>query len=76
MKFFPSIVLPPYSILPPFNLALSKLDVDAASSMYVGDQILSDIEGAKKSKMLPLLIDRDSSHSDYQGQKISNLSQF
>ena len=59
-----------------FNLALSKLDVDAASSMYVGDQILSDIEGAKKSKMLPLLIDRDSSHTDYQGQKISNLSQL
>ena len=59
-----------------FNMALSKLDIDATSSMYIGDQILSDIEGAKNSKMLPILIDRESSHTDYQGQKISDLSEL
>jgi len=59
-----------------FNAALSKLDIDATSSMYIGDQILSDIQGAKNSKMIPILIDRESSHTDYQGQKISDLSQL
>ena len=59
-----------------FNMALSKLDIDATNSIYIGDQILSDIEGAKNSKMLPILIDRESSHTDYQGQKISDLSQL
>lgn len=59
-----------------FDLALSKLNVDARSSIYIGDQILSDIEGAKNSKMLPILIDRESSHTDYKGQKITDLSQL
>ena len=59
-----------------FNMALSKLDIDATNSIYIGDQILSDIEGAKNSKMLPILIDRESSHTDYQGQKISDLSKL
>ncbi|MAW66515.1 MAG: hypothetical protein CL708_01295 [Chloroflexi bacterium] len=59
-----------------FNMALSKLDIDATNSIYIGDQILSDIEGAKNSKMLPILIDRESSHTDYQGEKISDLSQL
>jgi HAD superfamily hydrolase (TIGR01549 family) len=59
-----------------FNLALSKLNVDARSSIYIGDQILSDIEGAKNSDMLPILIDRESSHADYKGQKITDLSQL
>lgn len=59
-----------------FDLALSKLNVDARSSIYIGDQILSDIEGAKNSEMLPILIDRESSHTDYKGQKITDLSQL
>ena len=59
-----------------FHMALSKLDIDATNSMYIGDQILSDIEGAKNSKLLPILIDRESSHTDYKGQKISELSQL
>ena len=59
-----------------FNMALSKLDIDATSSMYIGDLILSDIQGAINSKMIPILIDRESSHTDYQGLKISDLSQL
>jgi REG-2-like HAD superfamily hydrolase len=59
-----------------FNLALKKLGIESKESMYIGDQISSDIEGARNAGMNSMLIDRESSHINYDHEKISTLSEL
>tara|TARA_B100000945_G_scaffold308018_1_gene297105 strand:+ start:2353 stop:3063 length:711 start_codon:yes stop_codon:yes gene_type:complete len=59
-----------------FNLALSKLNIKPEEAIYVGDQILSDVEGASNSGMTPVLMDRENSHVNYENLKVTNLEDF
>ena len=50
------------------------LNVKPNQSVYVGDQILSDIQGSKNVGITPLLIDRDNINIDYsETNKINSL---
>jgi len=42
-----------------FLYALNKLDASPSETLFVGDQLKEDYEGAKKTGLTPLLIDRD-----------------
>ena len=45
--------------------------------MHVGDQVLSDVEGAKNANIHPVLIDRDKASSSFQEcPRIENLNQI
>ena len=53
---------------------LTLLNVKPNQSVYVGDQILSDIQGSKNVGITPLLIDRDNINIDYsETNKINSL---
>ena len=52
---------------PIFLEALRRAGVDAARAMHVGDQIMSDVEGAANVGIAPVLLDRDGVHPDYEG---------
>jgi 2-haloalkanoic acid dehalogenase type II len=48
-----------------FLYALNKLEVSASETLFVGDRLEEDYEGAKKAGLRPLLIDRDNmAHSN------------
>ena len=56
---------------------LTLLNVKPAQSVYVGDQILSDIQGSKNVGIIPLLIDRDNVNVDYsETNKINSLHEL
>ncbi len=40
-----------------FRIALSRLGVDAADAVYVGDNIHADVEGSRNAGLTPILID-------------------
>jgi putative hydrolase of the HAD superfamily len=56
-----------------FEIALERAGVDAANSVYVGDNPLFDAEPARKAGMLPVLIDRRGSHVDTEFLRITSL---
>ena len=57
-----------------FSDALTLLNVKPDQSVYVGDQILSDIQGSNNVGIIPLLIDRDNINIDYsETNKINSL---
>lgn len=53
----------PYA--PIFNEALARAGVTADEAVHVGDQITSDIEGARGVGIHPVLIDRDGNHPEF-----------
>ncbi len=48
-----------------FHAALSKAGVRPAEAIHVGDQIESDIEGARSAGITPVLMDRFGGHTAY-----------
>ena len=52
---------------PIFRAALARAEVEAALAVHVGDQITSDVEGARRAGITPVLIDRDGNHPAYGG---------
>ena len=48
-----------------FEAALIKADVSADESIFIGDQLESDIFGAEQAGLRPILIDRYNGHSGY-----------
>ncbi len=49
---------------PIFLAALLKANVHTNQAMHVGDQVLSDVNGARASGIHPVLIDRDDIHNE------------
>ena len=47
-----------------FMAALSKVGVNANEAIHVGDQIYSDVGGARSVGIIPILLDRDNCHKD------------
>ena len=50
---------------PIFDAALARAGVSADEAVHVGDQVMSDVEGARMAGVLPVLIDRDGNHPDF-----------
>ena len=48
-----------------FRAALEQAGVEAAAAVHVGDQIETDVEGARGAGINPILIDRHSAATDY-----------
>ena len=62
---------------PAFNFALEKFDAKASECMFVGDQIETDVKGALKIGMVPMLIDRNHEFQAFDKHlKIFNLKQL
>jgi len=60
-----------------FNFALEKFDANASECMFVGDQIETDVKGALKIGMVPMLIDRNHEFQAFDKHlKIFNLKQL
>lgn len=53
----------PYRLI--FDAALARAGVSADEAVHVGDQVMSDVEGARMAGVLPVLIDRDGNHPDF-----------
>jgi len=56
-----------------FQLALSRLGVGSHEAMHVGDHLFADAKGAARVGILPLLLDRNDRHPDYEGLRIKSL---
>ena len=50
---------------PIFEAALARAGVNAEEAVHVGDQVTSDVEGARQAGVLPVLIDRDGNHPNF-----------
>ena len=50
---------------PIFLEALRRAGVDAEDTIHVGDQLSSDVDGARGVGIKPVLLDRDRNHVDY-----------
>ena len=48
-----------------FRAALAKAGVEPPEAVHVGDQLTSDVEGARRAGISPVLLDRDGNHVDY-----------
>jgi putative hydrolase of the HAD superfamily len=59
-----------------FELAMERAGVDAASSVYVGDNPELDVEPAAALGMFPVLIDRRGRHEDATGARITSLGEL
>jgi putative hydrolase of the HAD superfamily len=56
-----------------FDIALERAGVDAASSVYVGDNPIFDAHAAQDAGMIPILIDRRGNHVDTDFTRITSL---
>ena len=52
---------------PIFLAALSKGGVEPHEALHVGDQLTSDVQGARSAGINPVLLDRDGNHPGYEG---------
>ncbi len=60
-----------------FQTALSRAGVEANEAVMVGDQPRSDIEGAARVGIAPILIDRDGNYPRYDAcPRITTLDQL
>jgi len=60
-----------------FIKALEKARVTPGNCIHVGDQIISDINGAKNAGIMPVLIDRDNIHDNFKEcEKIATLTEL
>lgn len=58
-----------------FTLALNRLDIAAAEAVHIGDHLYADAKGAAKVGITPILLDRNNVHPQYEGHRVSSLSQ-
>ncbi len=59
-----------------FRLALERLGVAAAESVYVGDNVTFDVEPAEAVGMTGVLIDRRGRNEDFRGTRIASLDEL
>jgi putative hydrolase of the HAD superfamily len=60
-----------------FRAALERAGVEASAAVHVGDQLETDIDGARGAGINPILIDRHSSATDYDGcPRITTLDEL
>ncbi len=59
-----------------FDRVLQQLEVKAGECLFIGDEPLWDIEGARAAGMPAVLIDRADRHSSHQGARVQNLGQI
>jgi putative hydrolase of the HAD superfamily len=59
-----------------FHLALERLGVPAAASLYVGDSVEYDVRPAEAVGMTAVLVDRRGRHADFGGLRIESLDEL
>lgn len=60
-----------------FYTALNYAQVQPDQALHVGDQISSDIEGARRVGIMPILMDRDRNHVDFNScPRIESLTEL
>lgn len=60
-----------------FQFALNKFNAEPSECLFVGDQIETDVIGAKNSGLVPILLDRENQYSDYRESiVIKNLNEL
>jgi putative hydrolase of the HAD superfamily len=59
-----------------FHHAVRTLGCQPAECMFVGDDLVWDVEGSAAVGMRPMLIDRDGRHPGYKGERITQLREI
>ena len=60
-----------------FRAALERARVDPQEAVHVGDQLSSDVDGARRAGIAPVLLDRDRNHPGYKGcPRIESLTEL
>ena len=59
-----------------FRLACERLGEEPGSCVYVGDSVLSDVEGAAAAGLRPVLLDRAGRFPDHRGARLASLVDF
>ncbi|MCP9450723.1 MAG: HAD-IA family hydrolase [Nitrospira sp.] len=58
-----------------FQLALNKHAVDPEEALHVGDSVRDDLEGARRSGLHALLLDREGMHRDHRDDAVRTLDE-
>ncbi len=62
---------------PIFRAALARANVDPGAAVHVGDQVTSDVQGALRVGINPVLLDRDGTRRDFEGcARIDGLAEL
>ena len=62
---------------PVFLAALAKARADPHEALHIGDQLISDVHGARRVGINPVLLDRDRIHTDIRDcPRIESLSEL
>ncbi len=56
-----------------FDLAVNAANRPRSETLYIGDSIFHDMEGARAAGIAGVLIDRGNRHSNYTGARVQNL---
>ena len=56
-----------------FYKALNELNVSPDETIFIGDNIIDDIDGARNIGCKTILIDRQNNFTNFKGKKINNL---
>jgi len=59
-----------------FDCALKSMDVDPGTVIHVGDDPEADVLGARRAGMHGILLDRNGTHSSFDGRRIAHLSEL
>ena len=60
-----------------FRAALERAGVEPSEAVHVGDQLTSDVDGARGAGIAPILLDRDRNHVGYTGcPRIERLNEL
>jgi len=59
-----------------FDYAAKSLSLPCSECTFVGDEPAWDIEGSKAAGMQPILLDRDNRHLDFEGDRLTELSEI
>lgn len=77
-NFFESVIISgEIGIMKPnskiFYKALNELNVSPDETIFIGDNIIDDIDGARNIGCKTILIDRQNNFTNFKGKKINNL---
>ena len=59
-----------------FHAALDNLGASPSECVFVGDNLVCDIQGARQAGMLPVLLDVDDLHPEHDGERICDLREL
>lgn len=60
----------------PFLAGCEQLGTDPGRTLYVGDNPINNVVGAKNAGLLAVLLDRGARHKDFESARVENLTEL